>query len=78
MIEVFISTNDTDYQEVFASYQQRVTSGGGTIDSLSCLSTGLLGLDARGFAANKLDLAPDFDIAITWPNRAPGQCDSCA
>jgi hypothetical protein len=65
MIEVFISTNDTDYQEVFASYQQRVISGGGTIDSLSCLSTGLLGLDARGFAANKLDLAPDFDIAIT-------------
>ena len=65
MIEVFISTNDSDYQQVYTAYQQRVLSTGGTLESIDCLSAGLLSLDERAFNANKLDLAPDFDIVIT-------------
>lgn len=65
MIEVFIKTNDSDYQEIFSQYQQRVLSTSGTVEGVDCLSAGLLTLDERAFNANKLDLAPDFDIVIT-------------
>jgi len=65
MIEVFITTNDSDYQQVYTAYQQRVLSTGGTLEAIDCLSAGLLSLDERAFNANKLDLAPDFDIVIT-------------
>ena len=65
MIEVFIATSDSDYQEIFSQYQQRVLSTGGTVEGVDCLSAGLLTLDERAFNANKLDLAPDFDIVIT-------------
>lgn len=65
MIEVFIATSDSDYQEIFSQYQQRVLSTSGTVEGVNCLSAGLLTLDERAFNANKLDLAPDFDIVIT-------------
>ena len=65
MIEVFIKTNDSDYQQIFSQYQQRVLSTGGILEGVDCLSAGLLTLDERAFNANKLDLAPDFDMVIT-------------
>ncbi len=63
-LEVMPLLDDVDMVCTSPPYDDLREYGEG-LEGVDCLSAGLLTLDERAFNANKLDLAPDFDMVIT-------------